>query len=521
MYARLLFRIILLIVGLLVGSSPCFAQRTSASSGELLPRPTGLVARIKGESIVLTWKRDPRATSYEIIVKVGEETESVPTDEIETASLKTPTVEYQDLSIVRGVKQEYRVIAKNARGSSPESAPASAIVRFRIPSPPTQIKAVAGGDRVMLVWDESNEAYSFVIYRRHATEATFTRIGTSEDPAYTDEKVVSGQEYFYAIAGANPDHVSKLSAPIAVTATPAVQTAQEVIQIARTFASAVQQPVTEMPEVAFPHAPDSVFVSTRNWHRRWQVNFPGQAEFEIADDTGAVTFYHNLHQEDGPTTSRLAEGEVQQTMKSVLALSGLPEQFGEAQVTRGTEAASEVFVWYVHCPRMFQGMPVEESYVLVQLNGDGILRSLSAVLPFDNPSTVAENISQEQARQIAMKFLTARLRTDVTYKASRKVVVLPNGHRISSRNLPTTPRIAWSVFLSTGEAQKDPVFHFVWVDIETGAVLGGDQTASHGESEPSAKTSRVSAKTPAWPSGKPKPAPKGSSQKSKAKATVP
>ena len=136
--------------------------------------------------------------------------------------------------------------------------------------------------------------------------------------------------------------------------------------------------------------------------------------------------------------------------------------------------------WGVAWVRTFRGIPYRGKGADVYLNAEtGKIISVSFGIPCANPPTASEDITQEQAQSIAEAQLNAvgLVLSDLPIVTVRKEVIETNYFWQTGRSLPYSlnARVVWDfhygVSLDTIE---------IWVDAETGDVVGGDREGTLG-----------------------------------------
>ncbi|MGD9955680.1 MAG: hypothetical protein AB7V23_06405 [Candidatus Nanopelagicales bacterium] len=120
---------------------------------------------------------------------------------------------YTDTAVANGTTYSYTVMATNVAGWGQVSALVLATPDVGIPTTPTNLAASAGDGRITLTWTAS--AGSVTGYRVYRDGAL---VGSATNATYTDNAVVNGTEYSYAVVAMNGSKASGSTA--AVLATP-------------------------------------------------------------------------------------------------------------------------------------------------------------------------------------------------------------------------------------------------------------------------------------------------------------
>jgi hypothetical protein len=480
-----------------------------------LPEPTGLVATPDSDSVVLRWNRDPYAERYRIEFTNAGETAIV--DEINTFSLTTATVRYDDIDAARGIASEYKVIAINAYGESPASAGVSVTPVLRVPAAPTTIQAIGGDNAVALVWSGVPDAVNYKVYRRLATQNAWRFLAASEETRFTDDTAVNGVAYAYAVSGVNTSGEGKKSSPAFVGPKPSGMIRASVETLAALFLQSIGQTVTVSPTVKFPAEP--ILLNTNNHYaNRWKVVYPNQVEMEITDDTNQVVYYQKLT----PTVSgnALTEMLAKERGDTILMAAGiiqspLTSDYAAWEIKSANHFADDSAFWQMHRGRTVQNVPASDHYVNMEQALDGTLLALVVMEPYKLPTSVAMPISETNARQTAEAIMAARSITGLTFDSSRLAIVQSNNTFADPLATPSASvnRVARIVAFTKPNANVlQPIddVYLVWIDAENGNPLGGElaRVRSSRSSAPIAKPKQIQAikkkKAAQVPPGKPK-----------------
>jgi autotransporter-associated beta strand protein len=107
---------------------------------------------------------------------------------------------YVETGLANGVTYYFLVEATNSGGTSTNSNTASATT---LPPPPSSLTATPGNTQVSLSWPIVTSATSYVIARSTTSGGSYTTIGSSPGPTYTDTGLTNGTTYYYVVASMN------------------------------------------------------------------------------------------------------------------------------------------------------------------------------------------------------------------------------------------------------------------------------------------------------------------------------
>ncbi len=229
-------------------------------------------------------------------------------------------------------------------------------------------------------------------------------------------------------------------------------------------------------------------------HPYWKVSKPGAFEIEVDNGTGKIVAYTNYMTRDalndcpaGPSISKsralsiaeeamAAAGQPVDTMK----LQWVAEEQGKIPPTASMHKIS--IAWL----RTYQGIPFHREGGGVMLEaetGDVISVGIGCISP--DPVSTAENVSKYQAINIANAQLEAVSLsiTDIPLMTVSKEIVHPNFywhtgdamHTGDEELLGLQTRVVWNCHFGSPENNFQ-----VWVDTETGDVVGGDYEGTLG-----------------------------------------
>ncbi len=281
-----------------------------------------------------------------------------------------------------------------------------------------------------------------------------------------------------------------LSSP-SVKADPAL-TKERVIQIAIGFCQAIGTPVNGVPNIQFP-APIDPFPDWNYWQPRWRLTFPGQAEVEVVDASGIVSEYDNTAayapgHGDAPAGPAISEASAIALAAGVIQAAGIANDVGDPAARSsqlGTPPTARGHTYFVRHSRMFQGIDCKDQFANVDMEAEtGIILGYAIHFNFDLPTVVTVNITADQASQISLAVIRAGIaqgiatpeKIGLVAQPPIKGIVQPNGlwSTVDATPLPTGSRVAWTTWITDGPVRFGIEAFQIFVDTETGHVIGGD-----------------------------------------------
>ena len=274
--------------------------------------------------------------------------------------------------------------------------------------------------------------------------------------------------------------------PVTASAGPRLTEAQ-VTKLAADFCQKIGAPVT---------APATAEFGSRqnlpHWQPRWRVAFGAQeglqATVEVVDANGNIAYYSNkallaeLTHDYRLAGQAIPEEDAVRRAIAILAASGDAGEveFWRVSESQGTEPPrASSHTWFVTFVRQFQGVPFRHQMVNIVLDAEtGAVTALAKVFPTPLPQRAILRIARDEAINRALQRLADAGLQGVELRRIRAEVVQPNrmweaGGR-ESEEFPEA-RAAWTCEVELGDTQR---FYQVWIDTETGAVIGGTWEAS-------------------------------------------
>ena len=262
---------------------------------------------------------------------------------------------YNDTAATPGVTYYYEMTASNTAGTSPLSAPESAVA----PPIPTGLKATAGNAQVALTWNAVTGATSYNV-ERGTVSGTYTEVvGAPTTNSFTDTSVTNGTTYYYAVQTIGADGESTSAYSAGVSATPISST------------------------VAVPTALKAT-----------TVNAAGAVTLTWTASTGSTASYSYLiyggNSPGAEGTTALATITANATTATVTGLASNKDWYFVVKAESGatlSNPSNEV----LSLPRILYVPSYEAGTVNVRIGGGTTLTSIAFALPTCNPNSLAVN----------------------------------------------------------------------------------------------------------------------------------
>ena len=223
-------------------------------------------------------------------------------------------------------------------------------------------------------------------------------------------------------------------------------------------------------------------------HPYWKITRPGHSRIQVDDTTGRIISYVNYDtadaNNDAPSDVGIPKSRALQIAKSAMqvagcslddmALEGVTDQEGHNPPIASMHEM--VVAWL----RTYKGIPYRAEWASVRLEAEtGDVISVGVGLRSSDPTAVTENVSQAQAQAIAEAQLSAAglPLPNLPLMQAKKEIVPFNSYWQSGDEAHHTlqTRAAWNYHFGVPENYFE-----VWVDTETGDVIGGYHMASLG-----------------------------------------
>jgi hypothetical protein len=252
-------------------------------------------------------------------------------------------------------------------------------------------------------------------------------------------------------------------------------TQEQAVQLAKDFCQRIGVPVTTPATVQYPSPQDT------HWQARWRVVFNNQATAEVVGPTGDGCFYVNdalyerLARDNRPAGAAIPEAEAIRRATAVLAATGDAKElaFDKATLvqTHNPPLAS-CHTWIVSWTRQFQNVLYRHQGANMLLDAEtGEVKIMCKNFPTPPPSVTVFKIRRDQATQVAVRKLAEAGVMGVSPVKVQAEIVRPNTFWMPEGNAveeATISWVAWTCRFQIGEQNVE-----VWVDVETGSVIGG------------------------------------------------
>ncbi len=168
--------------------------------------PSGITLENTSKGISVSWKAASNATQYQIYRKLSTETEYT--------RIKTMTgTSFIDTTVEIGKTYNYKLKAVNGSVISSYSSIIS-LRHITALKAPADFKANNTASGVELSWNAVNDAKEYAVWRRLASETTYTEIARITTTSFKDTSAAAGQTYRYTIKAVNGQILSSGSTPI-------------------------------------------------------------------------------------------------------------------------------------------------------------------------------------------------------------------------------------------------------------------------------------------------------------------
>lgn len=255
-------------------------------------------------------------------------------------------------------------------------------------------------------------------------------------------------------------------------------TQDQAVRIASDFCKRLGEPTSVQPSAQFPLPVAAVPLEPLYWQPAWLVNFRGEAEVHVSDADGIVVFYYNdklgWNLGNRPAGEPIPQLDAIQKAEAALRETGQAEDLTFDRVTlmkACKDAACQD--WYVRWSRSIGGITYKDQAATVAVQADtGRITVLCLGYPTAPPTPSTAMVSQDLAEATAQMQLAAVGWAGKTFLQNKMElkVVRPNTFWLNGNERPAVSysRIAWvRSFGWKGNLVE------VWVDRETGVILGG------------------------------------------------
>lgn len=252
-------------------------------------------------------------------------------------------------------------------------------------------------------------------------------------------------------------------------------TRQEAVALAVRFVKEIGATESD-PVIAEPPTQQKTGVSVTDYRPVWRIFFADKTFVDILDQTGGIAFYvsgsfpqprHNLIKP--PDLSReeiIAQAEL--VLRAMQAPPNLPLQFAYQ------DTGSSTIQWVVTWQRTFHGVPFffcdGSSLQLDGVSGRALIANLGYSIP--DPPTPHAKIGSESANTIARTLIKDKRNLIIEKQnetVPQLVIVKPNTFWGKLPPNQAIPALAWLC----GFHFSNQTGYGVWVDAESGAIIGG------------------------------------------------
>ncbi|MGJ9383491.1 fibronectin type III domain-containing protein [Salipaludibacillus sp. CF4.18] len=182
---------------------------------EIIPMSelTGLEVESKSlgiqESVSLTWDDNDAAVSYQVYRKAESE---------ETFSKigSSDTNNYTDETVELGYSYTYAVTLVNEQGIESSNSNEVKVDMFdesvTVPAAPGNLEVEDATDEsVSISWSDTGEAIKYYVYRSRFEDDGYSKIGVTEESAFTDDSILTFAHYYYKVRAVNEGGLSEYS----------------------------------------------------------------------------------------------------------------------------------------------------------------------------------------------------------------------------------------------------------------------------------------------------------------------
>ncbi|MGO9015404.1 MAG: hypothetical protein ACLQF0_10530 [Dissulfurispiraceae bacterium] len=183
---------------------------------ELPPSPQGLFFKIKNYAVEIRWDKLPGKVKYNIYRSNKKDVFQAVT--LNKAALSEPL--FMD-KVETGSHLYYKVTSLLDTGIKDEGFPSEVLdvdPGTFVPSKPSGLKYVYAPKGVVLMWNENPESWVklYRVYRKRASESSFSIIGEAVTPTFKDNDPVTSKTLYY-ITALGPSRESAAQEPIEVS----------------------------------------------------------------------------------------------------------------------------------------------------------------------------------------------------------------------------------------------------------------------------------------------------------------
>ncbi len=257
-------------------------------------------------------------------------------------------------------------------------------------------------------------------------------------------------------------------------------TSDQVVKIASDFCQRINQPVTVAGTAQYQAASESSDEPKHHWQDSWKVSFPNQAEVEVVDATGVISAYTNsaffLRKDNSPAGTALSQADAMQHANAALQAAG---QIGEATFLQASLeqdhnpplAASHQ--WQFLWRRTFKNVPYRNQHASVLLQAEtGEVIELVLMFPSSPPEIASVSVRRNDSDATVQTLIKQTGITNAVLQDVQTEVVQPNTFWQPNGSVVPQPGAARTALAYRLQA-ADTTYE-VWVDAQTGKVIGGE-----------------------------------------------
>ena len=180
---------------------------------DYLPNVTMTAAKAHSTGIIVSWKEVNDALLYQLYRRAADETTW-------TLIKNTGSLAYKDENTEVGVRYYYKTIARYGDVKSNLNIAAVSAVRTSVSSlaPVKMTEAISHATGNIIRWEGVFNAQLYQVYRRAASETTWTLLKNTGSLGYKDESATAGVKYYYKVVARRGSVKSTMDIP-AVSAT--------------------------------------------------------------------------------------------------------------------------------------------------------------------------------------------------------------------------------------------------------------------------------------------------------------
>jgi hypothetical protein len=350
---------------------------------------------------------------------------------------------------------------------------------------------------------------AFRVERSPDGQTGWAEAGTVSGLSFEDTGLMPNTHYYYRVFGVGAQGISRGCAdadertlPAAPAAGTTRLTQAQAVAAAAAFCRTVGAPVTVPGRAEYPAPNEFPNEAEHHWQKRWRVVFPKQATVEIVDATGTIAQYKNtafdeysIGQRDRVLGTAISEEEAVRCAESAMRDTGQVRELSTPTAIYGEPVKPAVFgtrLWTVRWTRQFRGIPYRDDTATILLDADtGTVERVFLSFPSSPAIDATVVTSDNQAVSIAHGILASAGLSDAVLKTVQRRILSGNtfwqpGGSEAIR-VPGPARSVWVCSFGTHDIGENHSYE-VWVDTETGVVIGGNTFAYSVNSHPAINT---------------------------------